>query len=188
MLLLPGGIFERVLFLIKWLWNQHKLTFFKIYQPVLHYTRKSSCVNARGIPTAAYQVLLGGVPPHGVPPARSDGGYQRWGTPQSGYPHQSTPPSQVWWGDTQGGVPPSWYPTLGYPLPLAGPGLGNPPTPRPGPGSGTPPPPPGVDRLKTLPSPVLPTRPVKIECGVLHNWISRRGRSDGILLYKTYCA
>ena len=71
-------------------------------------TRKSSCVNGRGIPTAAYQVLLGGVPP--PPPARSDRGgpevgypphrgtprpgltgrYPRWGTP-----HQGTPSGQV---------------------------------------------------------------------------------------------
>ena len=29
----------------------------------IYQTRKSSCVNARGIPTAAYQVLLSGVPP-----------------------------------------------------------------------------------------------------------------------------
>ena len=60
-------------------------------------TRKSSCVNARGIPTAAYQVLLGGVPslfqgtplpgltggvpgvpPIGVPPTRSDRGYPEY--------------------------------------------------------------------------------------------------------------
>ena len=37
-----------------------------------HNTRKSSCVNARGIPTAAYQVLHVltevGYPPVGVPP------------------------------------------------------------------------------------------------------------------------
>ena len=32
-------------------------------------------MNARGIPTAAYQVLFGGVPPcQGTPPARSNGG------------------------------------------------------------------------------------------------------------------
>ena len=49
-------------------------------------TRKSSCVNTKGIPIAAYQVL----PEEGYPPppvgvpllARSDkGGYPRWSTP-----------------------------------------------------------------------------------------------------------
>ena len=46
-------------------------------------TRKSSCVNARGIPTAAYQVLLGGVPPRpGL--MGGGGGYPRWGTPWPG--------------------------------------------------------------------------------------------------------
>ena len=80
-------------------------------------TRQSSCVNARGIPTAAYQVLhllsctrwgthlsgyppprpgptggtRGGVPPVRVPPqARSD----RRGVPEVGYP----PPGQTWLG------------------------------------------------------------------------------------------
>ena len=72
--------------------------------------RKSSCVNARGIPTAAYQVLLkmgyppphrgipltrsdrGGVPEVGFPSARSDGeGYPRWGTPIGVPPSQGTP-------------------------------------------------------------------------------------------------
>ena len=70
-------------------------------------TRKSSCVNARGIPTAAYQVLLGGIPPPpsvGVPPptARFARGYPRWSTP-----HWGTPPGQVWWG----------VPKVGYPQP-----------------------------------------------------------------------
>ena len=55
------------------------------------WTRKSSCVNARGIPTAAYQVLHmlscpGGIPQ--VPPT--------WGTPLR------NPPSWPIWG---GGVP-----------------------------------------------------------------------------------
>ena len=61
-------------------------------------TRKSSCVHARGIPTAAYQVLLGGVPPIGVPPEE--------GYPSSGYP----PPGPGWgtlpWLDLAGVPPP----------------------------------------------------------------------------------
>ena len=90
-------------------------------------TRKSSCVNARGIPTAAYQVLLemgypppqpgltgggggtrGGVPPSqvwqekggtivGYPLARSN-----WG----GYPRWGTPQPGLM-GGTRGGVPPA---------------------------------------------------------------------------------
>ena len=129
-------------------------------------TRKSSCVNARGIPTAAYQVLLGGVPP---PPSRGTPwpGPMR-GTPQLGYPHRAQwgvprvppirvppqpgltgglPPSPIGVhsqpGPT-GGVPPllglmggHWgYPHWGTSPP--GPGWG---TPLPGPSWGTPPPP-----------------------------------------------
>ena len=92
-------------------------------------TRKSSCVNARGIPTAAYQVLLGGVtpPPHwgtpgqvwqgvrevgyplsGNPLARSDRGYPRWGTPIR------VPPQSGLMGVPEVGYPPSGYPS---PLP-----------------------------------------------------------------------
>ena len=77
-------------------------------------TRKSSCVNARGIPTAAYQVLFGGVPPIRVPPGQVwPGGYLRWGTPcqgtpgqvwWGGYPRWGTP-IRPGWGDTRGGVP-----------------------------------------------------------------------------------
>ena len=98
-------------------------------QVILISTRKSSCVNARGIPTAAYQVLhllpeagsplAGGTPrpgpmgggqgylrwgtplAGGYPPARSDGGYPRWGTPLVG-----VPPSQVWRGAYLRGLPP----------------------------------------------------------------------------------
>ena len=88
-------------------------------------TRKSSCVNARGIPTAAYQVLhlfpevgyppppqpglMGGVPKvgyppgRGYPPARSDGGTQ------GGYP--LVPPRA---GPGWGTLPPRWT-WLGYP-------------------------------------------------------------------------
>ena len=52
-------------------------------------TRKSSCVNARGIPTAVYQVLpeVGYPPCRGTSPIRSDGGRgTRGGVPLSGYP------------------------------------------------------------------------------------------------------
>ena len=49
--------------------GKNYLIFFNNHSIVM--TRKSSCVNARGIPTAAYQVLIC---------------YPRWGTP---------PPSQV---------------------------------------------------------------------------------------------
>ena len=80
-------------------------------------TRKSSCVNAIGIPTAVYQVfhLL---PKVGYPPPRSDMGvYLRWGTPSRGTPQPGL------MGDTWGGVFPSWtwsgYPSVwtwpGYP-------------------------------------------------------------------------
>ena len=61
-------------------------------------TRKFSCVNARGIPTAAYQVL----PRWGTPPARSN----REGVPKVGYP---LPGSWLWEGVP--GVPP-----IGVPL------------------------------------------------------------------------
>ena len=88
---------------------------------ILH-TRKSSYVNARGIPTAAYQVLpevgyppyrgtpqpglMGGtrgeISPHqGTPQARSDKGCTQGGVP----PLLGYPPGQVWQGGTQGGVP-----------------------------------------------------------------------------------
>ena len=92
-------------------------------------TRKSSCVNARGILTAAYQVLhllscRGGTPAGGYPiPAGGlpHLGYPRltWpgGTPSLlGIPHLGYPiPHQTWpggtltrssWGGTWGGVPP----------------------------------------------------------------------------------
>ena len=77
-------------------------------------TTKSSCVNARGIPTAAYQVLHllteFGYPPAGVPPAKSNGGYPRWGTP----PSRSTPGRVTPWlgpmGGTRGGIPQNGYP------------------------------------------------------------------------------
>ena len=129
-------------------------------------------MNARGIPTVAYQVLHllsctrwgtphgwdtplampEGVPKVGYPSAMgcSHPGLITWG----GVPPARVPPSQVWWEDTQGGVPP------------IRPGWGNPPI---GPGWGTPPPvwtwpgyPLGVNRLKILPSLILHTQLVKI--------------------------
>ena len=111
-------------------------------------TRKSSCMNARGLLTTAYQVLLSGVlpllgyPHQDTPLARSDKGVSKVGYPPSqGTPHQGTP----CWGTPHQGTP-TWT-WLGYPLP--GPGSGTPPTwtwlgyPLPGPGSGIPPPGPG---------------------------------------------
>ena len=73
-------------------------------------TRKSSCVNARGIPTAAYQVLH----------LLTEVGY---------------PPVQVWWRvPGVPGVPPIRVPPRqGTPLP-PGPGSGTPPLPAPPPG------------------------------------------------------
>ena len=106
-------------------------------------------MNARGIPTAAYQVLprWGTPPPLGYSPCPgSTGGYLRWGTPtprqgtawpgqtggvpKVGYPHQGTPHQVQPGGYPRWGTP-SWN-WLGYPphLDLAG----------------VPPPPPGVDR------------------------------------------
>ena len=110
-------------------------------------TRKSSCVNARGIPTAAYQgfhllsCMRRGTPPHlGVlpwPGPTGEGG--TWG----GFPHWGTPwPGPI--GGTQGGlhpvgVPPTRsdggvVPEVGYPpvrpelgYPSSGPGQGTPP-------------------------------------------------------------
>ena len=65
-------------------------------------TRKFSCVNARGIPTVAYQVL----PRWGTPPARSN----REGVPRVGYP---LPGSWLWEGVP--GVPPLGYPSIRVP-------------------------------------------------------------------------
>ena len=85
-------------------------------------------MNARGILTAAYQVLLGGTPYQGTPPARSDRGVPEvrsplsWGTPPqpgvcqdvrvsvrvpSGYPPLGYPPLDLARGAAQCGVPPS---------------------------------------------------------------------------------
>ena len=122
-------------------------------------TRKSSCVNARGIPTAAYQVLhlltkwgtppplprsdgvggtQGGILPWlGYPPSRSDPGVPEVGYPLVRVPHVGLPTCQgtPCLGTPHRGTPirvhppPSWT-WLGYP----------PPPPPAGPGSGTPPP------------------------------------------------
>ena len=161
--------------------------------PIIVKTRKSSCVNARGLPTVAYQVLLRwGIPPVGVSPPHwgtpQPGlrGYLRWGTPHQGTPGQillggvpevgypparsdgGTPirvtpigvsPSQVWRG-TQGGTllarGTPWQDLAGVPPPAAWTWLGYPP------------PTPGVDRQMdrqeskhNLPV-VLRTRSVKI--------------------------
>ena len=65
-------------------------------------------MNARGILTVAYQVLLGGVPPPvGVPPARSARGAAKVGYP----PHQGTPARSdrghyLRWGTPHQGIPP----------------------------------------------------------------------------------
>ena len=77
-------------------------------------TRKSFCVNARGIPTAAYQVL------HlGYPSGQVRWGYPRWGTPWQEYPQARSdgggtrgevPPGQVRWGYPRWGTPWQEYP------------------------------------------------------------------------------
>ena len=81
-------------------------------------TRKSSCVNARGIPTRAYQVLhlfpkVGYPPWPGLP-----GGGGTWGG--APLPVWGTP-GQVWWGGTpqpglMGGYPRWGTPKQGVPL------------------------------------------------------------------------
>ena len=92
----------------------------------LKLTRKS-CVNARGILTAAYQVLpkMGyspppgrGIPeveypPAGVPPNRSDGGYLRWVPPGRGTPSRGNPPLP--WLDLAGDNPLSHLDLAGVP-------------------------------------------------------------------------
>ena len=99
---------------------------------LLYYKRKSSCVNARGILTAAYQVLHllpevghlarsdwgGGYPRQGTTPSRgTPSQVWWWGTPCQGYSPSRVPPSrvspspgQVWQGGTWGGVTPSRVP------------------------------------------------------------------------------
>ena len=126
-------------------------------------TRKSSCVNARGIPTAAYQVLHvlscpggGGVPPVltwlGYPsPHQTWLGYPRpirsgWGTPPPigpgwGTLHQTWPESPPPIRSGRGTLPIR----SGWGTPPSDMAVGNPP---------------GVDRLNTLPSPILRMRSV----------------------------
>ena len=141
-------------------------------------TRKSSCVDARGILTVTYQVLHllteVGYPPLGVPPIQVwPRGYLRWGTPLIGVtPHWGIPQSRSNWGYLRWGppvrgtplvrVPPLGYPSVGVPEPGPAWGYPNRGYPPAGPGLGTPScldlawvPPPGVDRLKTLPSLIL---------------------------------
>ena len=153
-------------------------------------TRKSSCVNARGIPTAVYQVLHMLSYPGGYLPWLGEG-YLPW--PRGTY--LGVPPILTWLGEGYlpwlgvGNPPPilTWLegtvPTLAggylpwyrYPSPTK---VGTPPakvgTPLPsGPVQGTPPP--GVNRLKTLPSAILRMRSVKITSSEArsHNHFSR---------------
>ena len=121
----------------------------------IYNTRKSSCVNARGIPPAALQVLAmllclmvggGGVPhpvmvmvgvPHPVIVGGGTLGLTPWVPPTIqtwlGYP----PTIQTWLGGT-----PHYHPDLaGVPPTPPRPGTGYPPPP-PRPGMGYPPPPP----------------------------------------------
>ena len=114
---------------------------------VLSHHNKKVLVRSEG----RWEVTRGGVPPcRGIPPARSDGGYPRWGKPP---PTRVIPPTRSGeGGGTQGRVRPThkgnppnqvWgrgVPEVGYPPP------------QPGLTGGylrwgtTPPPPPGVDR------------------------------------------
>ena len=90
--------------------------------------RKSSCVNARSTPTAAYQVLHL-FPEVGYPPPSQDGGgYPRWGTPSRG-----TPQPGLMGVPKVGYCPSRGYPQQGYPR--AGSGWGTSPA---GPAWGTP--------------------------------------------------
>ena len=74
-------------------------------------TRKSSCVNARGIPSSAHQVLhlfpeVGYPLSRGTPWPGLIGEVPEVGYPPAGYPWEGTPwPGLM--GCTEGGVPPS---------------------------------------------------------------------------------
>ena len=92
--------------------------------------RKSSCVNARGIPTAAYQVLHllsctgGGYPCLRVYPIPGRGGggvppIWTWPVVSPGQVEYPSLPAGPGWG-----TPPPCQ--LGYPPPTAGPGQGTP--------------------------------------------------------------
>ena len=124
-------------------------------------TRKSSCVNARGIPTAAYQVLYllsyrgevphprlgGGTPIMGYPPSWP--GTSRWGTPQKG--HGTSGSIMGWrWGTP----PPPPRKDMG-PVKVLWDGDGD---------GVTPPPPNRETPVKTQPSIVLRTLSVIIAC------------------------
>ena len=81
-------------------------------------TRKSSCMNAKGMPTYAWCIKYsisyprwGTTPSAGYPQPGLMGGTQG-GVPPTGYPQQSNPQPHLT-GGTQGGVPP---PPAGYPL------------------------------------------------------------------------
>ena len=130
-------------------------------------TRKSSCVNARGIPTAAYQVLHGLSCPGGWGPGYHPPQSDLTGVPLSDLPGIPPLPPQL---DLARGTPhqtwagyppsPSDLARLSSPSDLAGvrphqTWLGYPP---PSDLAGVPPP--GVERLKTLPSPILRMRSV----------------------------
>ena len=135
-------------------------------------TRKSSCVNARGIPTATYQVLhllteVGYPPPSGYPPVQVWCGGTRdtpcrgtphpdlmtsGGTPHQGIPHPGlmggtwgTPTSGLMGGTPHWGTP---HPGLMGGTPLTGPGSGTPPA---WTWLGSPPPPPPGPNLGTPP-------------------------------------
>ena len=124
-------------------------------------TRKSSCVNARGIPTAAYQVLHL-LPEMGYPPWQEYPPDQVWVPPPS--PLAGVPPlpaRSAGGGGTRGGAPPCPPPARSDGRGTwAGPGFGTPPPPS-GPGQGTTPPT-GVYRLKILPSLILRMRSVNM--------------------------
>ena len=113
-------------------------------------TRKSSCVNARGIPTAVCQVLhllscTRWAPPQGTPPpARYDRGYPRPGLTGVGVPEVWYPQPGLMGGVPEVGYPPDQVqqgvPKVEYPPP-AGPGWGTPPPPPTWTWAGVPPPP-----------------------------------------------
>ena len=139
--------------------------------------RKSSCVNARGIPTTAYQVLHL-LPEVGYPPPPGQvwwagGGYPRWGIPQQG-----NPPAR-----SDRGLPEVGPPPAGVPPPPARSDRGDlrwgapqqveplPPRPPAGPGCCIPPPPRGVDRQ--TPMKTVPYRRTTYAVGNKLPWVSR---------------
>ena len=111
-------------------------------------TRKLSCVNARDIPTAAHQVLHMLFYPGGYLPWLGGGGYLPWHTPHPNLAREGRVPTLAR-GYLPWGTPPI-YTWLGYTPPPSRPGRGTPL--------------PGVNRLKTLPFPILRMQSVKIVC------------------------